>query len=106
MPYVYLMELSILIGLHAIAVMGLYISYQRRETADDFLLVMFAGLCFIALGVGLLNVEYKIPNGSISGYTQIFDNSNPENVGLFLLYSLFGISYIYNNYSIYQGVNS
>jgi succinate dehydrogenase hydrophobic anchor subunit len=106
MPYVYPMELSILIGLHAVAIIGLYISYQRRETADDFLMVMFAGLCFITLGIGLLNVEYKIPNGSISGYTQIFENSNPENIGLMLLYSLFGISYIYNNYTLYKGVTS
>ena len=102
MSLVYLMELSLLLALHAMAIVGLVLSSQRRDAKDDFLMVMFTGACFIAIALGLLVVEYKIPNGSASSYTQIFENSDPQNLVLSILYGLFGIVYIYNNYTFYK----
>jgi len=97
-------ELTIFLALHVVAVMSLYVSEQSRANRDNFLMPLFAGLCFIALAFGLYQVDYYIPNGSVSSYTEIHDTSVPINMALSLLYGMFGIVYILNNYALYHEV--
>jgi len=83
------MELTLLILLQISALLFTYLSFSKNAD-QTYMNKLLCGLLWFTLAFNSLVIHYYIPNGSISSYTPITDNSEYWQKILALIYGMIG----------------
>lgn len=88
------MELTLYLLLVWVSVFWTYLVYSKNID-QTHINKFIAGLLWMFTGFNSLVIHYYIPNGSVSSYTSITDNSNYWQIELMLVFCILGLSMWY-----------